>query len=126
MYIKYDIGRTSASSQEFLDRMEKLYQEQKQIEEQNYKINYLETIRGVHLPKLSTIETYDELIKYVEELYVNGMILGDEFVMKPSIDQRRKLINSTTMSLIGSEYPSVDIMGGFNIQTSFGVKIIIK
>lgn len=88
---------------------------------------------GVYLPKLSTIETYDELIKYVEEMYIHGMILGDEFVMKPTEEQSQKIISSTDITLYGDR-----IAGGpcgfynhfqdqgFVIETSFGVKIIIK
>jgi hypothetical protein len=90
-------------------------------------------IQTVSLPKLCTIETYDELIKYVEEMYVNGMILGDEFVMKPSEEQRLKLINSTFISLYGHQkigepcgfYKHWQDQG-FVIETNFGVKIIIK
>jgi len=85
---------------------------------------------GVYLPKLSTIETYDELIKYVEEMYVHGMILGDEFVMKPTDEQRIKIENSIPKNRFFPE----GIMHMWNIvdhklkiiYASFGVKIIIK
>jgi hypothetical protein len=92
----------------------------------------------VSLPRLCTIETYDELIKYVEEMYVNGMILGDEFVMKPCEEQKEKLMYSRFLILYGEiRSPLVDMRGfytrwrtlqkeSFEITTSFGVKIIIK
>src|ERR1041384_7297009 len=77
------------------------YQNHKHNTAKEFREEYLKVFRSVHLPRLSTIETYDELIKYVEEMYVNGMILGDEFVMKPTDEQSDKLINSTYTSLYG-------------------------
>jgi hypothetical protein len=91
-----------------------------------------EIVQTVSLPKLCTIETYDELIKYVEEMYVNGMILGDEFVMRPCDDQREKLTASIIQYLkrtgIGNaKYFRKDELKNISeIRTSFGVKIIIK
>lgn len=84
---------------------------------------------GVYLPKLSTIETYNELIKYVEEMYVNGMILGDEFVMKPTEEQFDKIHSSyleLALMFPKRDGPTIKKPTVFTIYTSFGVKIIIK
>jgi hypothetical protein len=114
--------------------MQNQWEAQKALEKQQKDSEeYLSVVRKVNMPKQCTVETYDDLIEYVTELYMNGMILGDEFVMKPGEDQRGKLIDSTFHTLygrtkIGEPIGFFEHFEGevFTIITSFGVKIIIK
>jgi len=127
MEAKYNPETTDSSDKKL---QIKLLEYQKQDEE---IIEHYRRKMGVYLPKLSTIETYNGLIEYVQEMYLNGMIVGDEFVMKPSEEQRNKLIDSTYLSLYGdlkigepTGFYNHYQEGGFVIETFFGVKIIIK
>jgi hypothetical protein len=130
MKIEYNPEKSSASSAQFMEHMQNQWEAQKALEKQQKDSEeYLSVVRKVNMPKLCTIETYDDLIKYVTELYMNGMILGDEFVMKPGEEQKIKLRNS---------FLSIGAKGNIRLlewtqnattpilHTHFGVKIIIK
>lgn len=87
----------------------------------------------VCLPKLFTIDTYDKLIEYVSEMYTFGMILGDEFVIKPNGYQRIQILDTYLKSTGLIHLMCTEVLEKFvnsihdlTLDTPFGVKIIVK